>query len=154
MKCKCGCGKNVPKAKFPSQQGQYIQWHRNKLQKKLGGIVACFTCGKKNYKKRYQFKRTKKFFCSFKCRKYPHIDSMGYISIRMPNGKRIREHRIIMSKIVERHLKRNEHVHHKNGNTSDNRPENLELMTESSHHRFHAIQYHAKKKQFISISLT
>jgi len=147
MKCKCGCGKNILKAKFPSQQGHFIRWHHNRLQKKLGKVVLCFTCGKKVYKKKYQFKRTKKFFCSFKCRKYRHIDSMGYIAIRMPNGKRIREHRIIMSKIIKRPLKKTEHVHHKNGDTCDNRPQNLKLMTESSHHRFHAIQYHNRKKK-------
>lgn len=29
-------------------------------------------------------------------------------------------------------------VHHKNGNTSDNRPENLEYLHESDHHSFHS----------------
>lgn len=37
------------------------------------------------------------------------------------------EHRFVMSQILKRPLTDGENVHHKNGNTFDNRPENLEL---------------------------
>lgn len=47
------------------------------------------------------------------------------------------EHRFLMSQKLGRPLKSNEHVHHVNRNTFDNRPENLELLTHGEHTRLH-----------------
>lgn len=61
------------------------------------------------------------------------INEQGYYLVRMPdhpnanvNGY-IHEHRLIYSRILGRPLLPGENVHHKNGDRSDNRPENLEL---------------------------
>lgn len=61
------------------------------------------------------------------------VTSVGYVvGKRTPKGGRIYEHRIVAK------AKKGFIVHHKNGDKSDNRPENLEIMTQSQHCREHA----------------
>lgn len=66
-----------------------------------------------------------------------YIDEKGYYRITMKNNKHIREHRLIMEKYIGRKLKVNEVVHHINGVKTDNRVENLELMTANKHNMIH-----------------
>lgn len=70
--------------------------------------------------------------------------SHGYINITIINedegtSKTVKEHRALMEALLGRKLKRNEVVHHINGNKIDNRLENLQLMSAEEHVKLHAM---------------
>ena len=57
-----------------------------------------------------------------------YLTHNGYRRIYMV-GYDILEHRYVMEQMLGRPLRRDENVHHRNGDRLDNRPENLELWS-------------------------
>src|SRR5208337_1629542 len=103
--------------------------------------VECKQCGKIFT---VQPKRIRRgvFFCSKSCQLNSfaairrHIRNDGYVQLT-GNGLNVLEHRIIMEKHIGRKLDKREHVHHINAIKSDNRIENLEILSISDHTREH-----------------
>jgi hypothetical protein len=51
------------------------------------------------------------------------------------DGRQVREHRYLMETHLGRKLLPDEHVHHINGDSFDNRLENLQVLTNAEHQR-------------------
>lgn len=101
----------------------------------------CETCGK-----RFSFYPCwKRRFCSIPCtaiwlrgrKTVADADCRrGYRSVQ--HGDTIvPEHRVIMERLIGRSLRRDEHVHHIDGNGLNNSPKNLKLMPSRQHRMLH-----------------
>ena len=119
-------------------------------------IIKCEICGKL-----FELPLSKTInrgkYCSNECRRISQkgdgnscwrggkrFSGNGYVLIYCPehpfkiNKNYVYEHRLVMEKSLGRFLKEEEIVHHIDGNTRDNRLENLSLFPNQSEH----IKYH------------
>ena len=112
---------------------------------RTGAILTCIHCGELFRVPTYR-KETAKY-CSRSCLAKVHLNQFPdyrfkptnkpkhtYKTITV-NGKQVRVHRHLMEQHLGRKLESWEHVHHINGDSHDNRIENLIVLSNSEHQK-------------------
>lgn len=154
--CECGCGEPIPwKDHYRTARPHRLPGHRSlaerakdaarrKPEMNPGGLCLC-GCGKAAPRDRQG--RSYRYISGhnsngMKRGEGRYVNRFGYVMLRLPNhpdaqGGYVREHRWVMEQTLGRPLLRAEHVHHVNGDKTDNRPENLMLVDRVEHGRLH-----------------
>jgi hypothetical protein len=156
--------------KDDSNQWWYI-WGKHDQNKQRAYLYTCDECKKEFPRKKYP-KKSDKIFCGKSCsgkwqsraglnctakgENSPHWKGgirkrRQYISIYAPDHPYssdgyILEHRLVMEKYIKRYLESHEHVHHIDGNPTNNVISNLKLMTHSQHSTHHNKNHQRNKK--------
>jgi hypothetical protein len=121
--CSCGCGEVIPIKIHHHKRGipRFLNHHSVRVDNPMAG-------------------RTGSTNPHYKGGRY--VGRTGYVYIHTPAKRSpfqyTQEHRLVMERHLGRKLRRGEIVHHKNRIKSDNRIENLELLTNSQHSSLHA----------------
>lgn len=69
--------------------------------------------------------------------KWARVNSNGYLEVTTGGHVGRAVHRVLVEVIIGRPLKTDEHVHHKDGDKTNNDPRNLEILSSSEHARSH-----------------
>lgn len=111
-------------------------------------FLTCEMCG--NPFPTYPSHASRRKFCSKRCQGRSRAGAnngkykggwiqRGYKKVRH-DGRYVFEHRLIAARSLGRNLNASEVVHHVNGDTLDNRPENLRVMpSQAEHARQHTL---------------
>ena len=118
----CPCGRKVFTTLFRAERKKYCSkkcFYR--YRKRPSGLIYKIVAINKGW---------------FKRKKVVKLDNKGY-ERRYYRGKYKRTHDLILEKKIGRKLKSFEVCHHLNGVKTDNRPENLIVLTKKKHDKFH-----------------
>lgn len=149
--CSCGCGEPIPwKPEHRYRPPKVISGHRSAAwrashatrrvhERPVAGALCSCGCGQPlppaRYRRRYISGHNS---YGMKRGEGRYVNAFGYVMLRLPDhpdaqGGYVREHRWVMEQAIGRPLLPHEHVHHKNGIKTDNRPENLEVVDIRDH---------------------
>lgn len=108
---------------------------------RTGKEVECLYCGNKFYSTRAKF-CCRKCVCEYRKMHSEHLpyEENGYLSVYVDGYNKknnAKQHRLVMETYLGRRLDKDEVVHHINGDTKDNRIENLVVMSRGDHSRLH-----------------
>lgn len=128
----------------------------SKGRPRTGKECTCRVCGKTMYMQANQLANGEGSYCSRTCkhdaqrgtekrRGTRYLAKNGYVFIKVGIRKYELEHRIVAEAALGRSLTTDEQVHHLNGNKSDNRIENLKVLTNAEHQHLHAHERRAAK---------
>lgn len=129
--------------------------HSEETKRKLSCLLKGRTFSEESRKKMSESK--KMHFDGINSYGYLKQRDDGYISAYAPDHPqanqdgRVMLHRIIMERHIGRYLRPDEVVHHINHIRSDNRLENLRLMSVHDHMSMHMKERHAKRRNDLSI---
>lgn len=145
---------------------EYYKGENSPYYKGLGKKVDCAYCKKKVYRENHEILRSNIYFCSKNCigkwtsknrcgKNHPNfkngfISSDGYkykYAKEHPFSDKagyIKEHRVIVENFIGRLLKKEEVVHHIDGDRLNNNVNNLMIFKNQSCH----MKFHLKMKQF------
>lgn len=134
--CMCGCGRKTKLATVTRRRNgdvkgtpiRFLPNHHLALQRRRGPNHPLWNGGQ-------------------------HFTKAGYIKILRPDDPQadskgyVLEHRVVARQLVGgRLLRSEENVHHKNGVKTDNRLENLEILTREEHTSIHTTERWAEAK--------
>jgi hypothetical protein len=114
-KCRCGCNEDIPIR--TSKHGGVLR--KAKLGHGSKGKLSGHWEGGRN--------KNSNDYIQIHKPDHPYCNIKGYVL----------EHRLVMEEHLGRYLTPEEIVHHINGIKTDNRIENLQLMTQSEHSKLH-----------------
>lgn len=102
--------------------------------------TTCEHCGRQATRERALSERLPRRFCSVQCKRSAAGGlylNMGRWFVVCRDGSRMTYARALMANEIGRLLRPDEHVHHVNGDPTDDRMENLRLLSASEHMKLH-----------------